>query len=105
MTVVTGTVLTQPQLYGAVLLFQVKTHSRILTVIRTEPEDKKRDLIFLCVGQQVILCGCQTDCCILAAKIRIVSCAERNYLETTQIGDLLYGDPALPRTDFGNPKL
>ena len=104
MTIMIGTVLTQPQLFDGILFFEFQTENQVLTVVRTDRNQQKLDILFLCIGQRLILCGCRKNKIILTTQIRILDCAQRNYLET-QNGVLLCGDPAVTGTDPGNSEL
>lgn len=106
MTIIIGTVLTQPQLYHGILFFRLKAENQILTVIRTDRNQQKLDVLFLCIGQQLILCGSRKNDYILTTQIRILACAQRNYLlENKQNGVLLHGYSADNGTDPGNSEL
>lgn len=105
MMIIIGTVLTQPQLYGHILAFQIRAGCRTFTVIRTDPKDQKLDILFLCVGQRIVLCAHQHDQHLITAKIRIFSSSERNYIEDKQNGVLLCGDSAITGADSGDSEI
>lgn len=103
MTITKGTVVTQPERFDDFLAFRLQTDDRTLTVIRTEPKDQKLDILFLCIGQQLILWGREKEGCLLANRIRIFSCAERNYLlQNKENGVFPNGNQAYPGTEPGN---
>ena len=107
MTILIGTILSQPKLRDGLLSFRLETGNRILTVLRVDPKDQKLDILFLCSGQQIFLWGYGDSCRIFADGIRILRCEERNYTttETIKNGVMLYGDSADTGTDTGDSEL
>ena len=95
-----GTILSQPQLLRGNVIFIIESDDATIAVIRKNREDQKRDILFLCVGQQVLLLGCLEGDCLIADKIRIIDCAQRNYLlDTNEIGEKFYGNSAIIGND------
>ena len=80
MNIIKGTVLTQPRQWGTGVEFFLHSGEKVLRVIRLRREDQVRDILFLCIGQELVLCTYTGGSCIVAEKIRIVNYRERNYL-------------------------
>ncbi len=99
MKVIIGTVLTQPGWHKGIVSFHLETGNRILTVIRTDPEGQKRDVLFLCIGQRLAVFGCEIGRWIITTKIRIITC---NYYRN---GVLLCGDSTETGIDPGDTEL
>ena len=98
--VMQGTILSQPQLLQDNVIFILKCGETAITVIRKNREAQKRDILFLCVGQQVLLLGCLEGSCVIADRIRIIDCGQRNYLlDTNEIGEKFYGNSAIDGND------
>ena len=101
---VSGTVLTDPQICGCLLTFQVQAGDKVVTVFRADPADQRLDMAFLSVGLRVILWGRGNDMIILADTIRIILEPKRDYI-TERKGVRLNGDPTYAEDDPGDPKL
>ena len=99
-----GTVLTDPQVCGRLLTFRLQVGEKVVTVYRTDPEDQRLDMAFLSVGLWVILWGRGNDMIILADTIRIVLEPKRDYI-TERKGVRLNGDPTYADHDPGDPKV
>lgn len=52
-----------------------------MTVHRQQPEEQKKDIVFLCVGMQVLLWGDPRQDQVIAHKVRILDCTHRNYIK------------------------
>lgn len=78
----------QPRLWEGMLVFALGCGNREFTVFRLNPEDQKKDIVFLCVGQQLLIWGRTDGNCIIARKVRILYTGGRSY-----------GDPAIGKAD------
>lgn len=103
MAIFIGTIISQPALHGNVLLLQMQTGSRVQILVRPNPKDQRLDIVFLCIGQQILVCGQELQGYILATQICILHYLERNYLlPNEEKGVLLYGNYSLDRTEPSN---
>lgn len=75
MVILKGTILSPPKMKGRDLLFFLRCGKKRIAVIRRNLQAQKRDMIFLCPGQRVILCGQREENSIIAEKIRILLCS------------------------------
>ena len=71
--IIKGTVLSYPQMMGAQLRFFLRFGAETITVVRKERQAQKKDMVFLCPGQVVILRGEWETGYIVAEKIRILT--------------------------------
>lgn len=78
-------------------MFTLGCGNREFTVFRLNPEDQKKDIVFLCIGQQLLIWGQADGNHIIAHKVRITDCTQRHYT-----GGISYGDPAIEGTDPGH---
>lgn len=105
-TIIKGTILTQPRLLEGELLFFLDSGERTVMVVRRKQEDQMRDIVFLCIGQEVVLCAYTDEDCVIADKIRITNCENRNYLLPTEENEeVLYGNTTIQGTDLGDPEI
>ena len=81
MIIIKGIISSQPRLWDGVLVFTLDYRGRALTVIRQQPEEQKKDIVFLCVGMQVLLWGEPLQNNVIAHKVRILDCTHRNYIK------------------------
>lgn len=87
MNIIKGTILSQPRLSGEEVVFDLQSGAGIFTVVRRRREDQKRDILFLCVGQEVVLCACPEGNYMIADKIRITDYTKRQYILLTKEKD------------------
>ena len=93
MDIIRGTILTQPILRGEELRFDIQSNQGIFTVIRRQRQAQKKDILFLCVGQEIVLCASPEGECMAAEKIRITDYSKRTYiLMTNENEEVTYGD-------------
>ena len=103
MNIIKGRVLSQPRMQEERLIFDLQSGAQTFTVIRRKREDQMRDILFLCVGQEVVLCAGAEGDCMIAEKIRITDYAKRQYiLLTKEKGEENYGDSTDDRTEPGD---
>lgn len=95
-----GVITAQPRTGDGFTEFYLQTGPRTHRVIRMDPQWQKKDIVFLCIGQTVTLWGTEDGGAILAEKIRITDCSERNYL-----GEDNHGNHSVPDPDPGDPAL
>lgn len=104
MNVIKGTVVSQPRLMDGKLIFFLRSGKKTVPVVRQKREDQKRDILFLCVGQRLLLMGRKKENYIIADKIRILHYRNRNYrLPDKKNGEKSYGNSSLCPTDSGDP--
>lgn len=96
--------MSQPQLIQGNLVFLLRSGKRTMPVIRQYPEDQKRDILFLCVGQRLLLLGRKKGNYMIADKIRILNYRKRNYrLPDRENGENIHGNSTLCPTASGDP--
>jgi hypothetical protein len=106
MNIIKGRILSQPRMQDDRLIFDLQSGEQTFTVIRRRREDQMRDILFLCVGQEVVLCAAAEGDCMIADKIRITDYAKRQYiLLTNGNGEKNYGDSTDDRTEPGDSGL
>ena len=96
MVIMKGTVLCYPYMAGSQLRFLLTVGSGEVTVVRKRLQEQKKDMVFLCPGQTVLLRGSWEEDCLVAEKIRIL----------TGKGADRYGDhTAVSGADAGDPEI
>ena len=75
-----GTILSQPCLLEGHLVFFLRCGGQAVTVVRKNREDQLLDALFLCIGQEIVLCACAAEDHVIAEKIRITDYGTRNYV-------------------------
>lgn len=95
--------MSQPQVLQGNVVFLLRSNAMKSVVVRQNREAQKLDILFLCVGQRVILWGRIANGYVIAEKIRILDYKNRNYLlDFKQTGERNYGDPTYKGNDPGN---
>lgn len=78
--IIKGTILSQPRLLEGELIFILGSGTQTVPVVRRKREDQTKDILFLCIGQEVVLCAWDAGDCVIAEKIRITDYRKRDYL-------------------------
>lgn len=97
---VEGTVAGQPRHRGEFTEFSLACGPQSYRVIRMDKQWQIKDLLFLCDGQWLRVTGTAEEEKILATKIEITDCSNRNYLK--EKGN---GNSSITGTDSSDPQV
>ena len=79
MVTLKGRILSMPRMESDLLSFSLKTEAGDCRIVRMDPIWQKRDILFLCAGQEVTVMGEQKTDCLVARQILITNCRRRIY--------------------------